>query len=60
VIVVTHDLRDVLGLADRVVGLADGRVAVDAPPEEAAAELPGLDVRVPESALTDRTAASEP
>ncbi|ELZ36857.1 energy-coupling factor ABC transporter ATP-binding protein [Halorubrum tebenquichense] len=47
VVVVTHDLRDVLALADRVVGLADGRVAVDAPPERAVADLPGLDVRVP-------------
>ncbi|OYR42450.1 energy-coupling factor ABC transporter ATP-binding protein [Halorubrum sp. Eb13] len=47
VVVVTHDLRDVFGIADRVVGLADGRVAVDAPPAEAAAALPGLDVRVP-------------
>ncbi|QAU12888.1 ABC transporter ATP-binding protein [Halorubrum sp. BOL3-1] len=47
VVVVTHDLRDVLALADRVVGLADGRVAVDASPERAADDLPGLDVRVP-------------
>ncbi|WP_050032767.1 energy-coupling factor ABC transporter ATP-binding protein [Halorubrum halophilum] len=55
VIVVTHDLRDVLGLADRVVGMADGRVAVDTAPEAAVAELPGLDVRVPES-FDDRPA----
>lgn len=48
VVVVTHDLRDVAALADRIVGLADGRVAVDAPPAEAVAALPGLDVRVPE------------
>ncbi|MGM0447501.1 MAG: energy-coupling factor ABC transporter ATP-binding protein [Methanobacteriota archaeon] len=48
VVVVTHDLRDVAALAARIVGLADGRVAVDAPPEEAVAALPGLDVRVPE------------
>jgi len=47
VIVVTHDLRDVLDLADRVVGLADGRIVVDAPPAEAVADLPGLGVRVP-------------
>ena len=51
VVVVTHDLRDVFGAADRVVGMADGRVAVDAPPDAAAESLPGLDVRVP-----DRTA----
>ncbi|WP_424014324.1 energy-coupling factor ABC transporter ATP-binding protein [Halorubrum xinjiangense] len=49
VVVVTHDLRDVAALADRIVGLADGRVAVDATPEEAISALPGLDVRVPES-----------
>ncbi|WP_418284229.1 energy-coupling factor ABC transporter ATP-binding protein [Halorubrum sp. DTA46] len=49
VIVVTHDLRDVFGLADRIVGLADGRVAVDAPPDEAAERLPALDVRVPDA-----------
>ena len=49
VVVVTHDLRDVAALADRIVGLADGRVAVDAPPEAAVESLPGLDVRVPES-----------
>ncbi|MGM0684199.1 MAG: energy-coupling factor ABC transporter ATP-binding protein [Halobacteriota archaeon] len=55
VIVVTHDLRDVLGLADRVVGLANGRVAVDATPEWAVAELPALDVRVLGGALTDRS-----
>ncbi|GAA0536106.1 ABC transporter ATP-binding protein [Halorubrum ejinorense] len=47
VIVVTHDLRDVAALADRIVGLADGRIAVDAPPEDAVESLPGLDVRVP-------------
>lgn len=54
VVVVTHDLRDVLPLADRVVGLADGRVAVDAPPERAVADLPGLDVRVPAAFEADR------
>ena len=47
VVVVTHDLRDVFGLADRVVGLVDGRVVVDAPPDEAATELPAIGVRVP-------------
>ncbi|WP_280586726.1 ABC transporter ATP-binding protein [Halorubrum sp. Boch-26] len=63
VIAVTHDLRDVLGLADRVVGLADGRIAVDAAPEAAVADLPGLEVRVPEPAVADRpgdVAASDP
>jgi biotin transport system ATP-binding protein len=53
VVVVTHDLRDVFGIADRVIGLADGRVAVDAPPAEAAASLPGLDVRVPDRTVDE-------
>ena len=47
VIVVTHDLRDALGLAHRVVGLSAGRIAVDDAPREAVEELPALDVRVP-------------
>ncbi|WP_435072849.1 energy-coupling factor ABC transporter ATP-binding protein [Halorubrum sp. HHNYT27] len=53
VVVVTHDLRDVLGMADRVVGLADGRIAVDDAPEAALATLPKLNVRVPEGARGD-------
>ncbi|WP_336024215.1 energy-coupling factor ABC transporter ATP-binding protein [Halobellus salinisoli] len=48
VVVVTHDLRDVLGPADRVVAMADGRVVVDADPETAVESLPEYDVRVPE------------
>ncbi|WP_135829885.1 energy-coupling factor ABC transporter ATP-binding protein [Halorussus halobius] len=47
VVLVTHDLRDALALADRVVALADGQVAVDAPPAEARDELPELGVRLP-------------
>jgi biotin transport system ATP-binding protein len=47
-VVVTHDLRDLLSRADRVVALADGRVAVDAAPDEALAELTDFGVRVPE------------
>lgn len=47
IVIVTHDLRDVLDLADRVVAMAEGRVVVDAPPEEAVASLPAYDVRVP-------------
>ncbi|MFC4551665.1 MULTISPECIES: energy-coupling factor ABC transporter ATP-binding protein [Halorussus] len=47
VVVVTHDLRDVWDLADRVIALDRGRIAVDAPPAEARERLPGLGVRVP-------------
>ncbi|WP_066413400.1 energy-coupling factor ABC transporter ATP-binding protein [Halorubrum aethiopicum] len=49
VVVVTHDLRDVLESADRVVGLADGRVVVDGPPDAAVPDLAGLGVRIPET-----------
>jgi biotin transport system ATP-binding protein len=49
VIVVTHDLRDVLSLADRVVAMADGRIAFDGSPEEARAGLGDLGVRVPDA-----------
>jgi len=47
VVVVTHDLRDVLDPADRVVAMADGRVVVDAPPDDAVGSLPAHGVRVP-------------
>jgi biotin transport system ATP-binding protein len=47
IIVVTHDPEHVFGLADRVVALTDGRVAVDEPPEEARGHLTDLGVPVP-------------
>lgn len=47
VIIVTHDLRDVIGMVGRVVVLDDGSVALDAPPDEARSALPGLGVRAP-------------
>lgn len=47
IVVVTHDLRDVSSLADRVVCLAEGRVVVDADPATARAELPRYGVQVP-------------
>ncbi|WP_049921361.1 energy-coupling factor ABC transporter ATP-binding protein [Halopiger djelfimassiliensis] len=47
VLLATHDLRDVLELADRVIAMGDGRVVVDDPPEQACEELAALDVRVP-------------
>ncbi len=48
IVVVTHDLRDVLSRADRVLGLRDGQVAVDTDPTSARHRLPDLGVRVPE------------
>jgi len=47
VVVVTHDLRGVLDLADRVVVVDDGRVALDAPPADAVESLADLSVRTP-------------
>ncbi|MFB6122114.1 MAG: energy-coupling factor ABC transporter ATP-binding protein [Haloferacaceae archaeon] len=46
VVVVTHDLRDVAALADRVVVMQDGRVALDAA-DPAPDELASLGVRPP-------------
>ena len=48
VVILTHDVRDVLERADRVVGLEAGEVAVNAPAAEAAEALEGIGVRVPE------------
>lgn len=45
VVVVTHDLRDVLALADRLVVLSSGRVVRDGAP--GSVELSGLGVRSP-------------
>ncbi|QCC46492.1 energy-coupling factor ABC transporter ATP-binding protein [Halobellus limi] len=53
VVIVTHDLRDVLGLADRVLAMADGRVAVDGAPGDVVDSLAGYDIRVPERAEAD-------
>lgn len=47
VVIVTHDLRDVFGLADRVVVLQDGAIALDATPEGAVENLTDLGVRAP-------------
>ncbi|WP_372910582.1 energy-coupling factor ABC transporter ATP-binding protein [Salinigranum sp.] len=46
VVVVTHDLRDVAALADRVVVLSEGRIALDAPDPDAD-RLAELGVRPP-------------
>ena len=56
IVIVTHDLRDVLDLADRVVAMAEGRVVVDAPPEAAVGSLPAYGVRVPGSGCGATTA----
>lgn len=47
VVVVTHDLRDMRSRADRVIGLRDGQIAFDVPPDTAGDRLPDIDVRVP-------------
>ena len=47
VVVVTHDLRDLLERADRVVALAGGEVVVDDDPERAVETLPDHGVRLP-------------
>lgn len=48
VVLVTHDVRDVHERADRIIGLQDGQVAVEGPPDDALADLAAIDVRVPE------------
>jgi biotin transport system ATP-binding protein len=45
VVVVTHDLRDVAELADRVVVMADGDVALSGPPAAVRDRLAAFDVR---------------
>ncbi|QLG48969.1 energy-coupling factor ABC transporter ATP-binding protein [Natrinema halophilum] len=48
VLLATHDLRDVCALADRVIAMQAGRIAVDGPPATALEELEGLEIRVPD------------
>lgn len=48
IVLVTHDVRDVISRTHRVVGLANGRVAVDGPPGGTMDPLEGIGVRVPE------------
>ena len=46
-VVVTHDVRDLADAADRVIGLSDGSVALDAAPGIALDRLEGVGVRDP-------------
>ncbi|HET7325594.1 MAG TPA: ABC transporter ATP-binding protein [Halococcus sp.] len=47
IVVVTHDLRDLFDLTDRIVVMNEGRVALDAGPETVRERLSGLGVRAP-------------
>jgi len=47
VVVVTHDLRDLTEIADRIVALVDGEIALDGPPSAVLDELDGVGVRDP-------------
>lgn len=47
IVVVTHDLRDLLALADRVLVMSEGRVALDDTPDAAREQLSEFAVRVP-------------
>jgi biotin transport system ATP-binding protein len=46
-VVVTHDLRDIWGLADRVVAMRDGEIALQGAPEEVRDALLDVGVRPP-------------
>ena len=47
IILATHDLRDLVGIADRVVGLARGEIVFDDSPMQVIGELERIGVRVP-------------
>ncbi len=47
IVVVTHDLRDLVERADRVVVLADGAIALDGPPASVCEQLPEYGVSAP-------------
>lgn len=47
IIIVTHDLRDVFNLADRLLVMRRGQVALDSPPKAAVSRLSELGVHAP-------------
>ena len=47
VVVATHDLRDVLEPADRLLVLEDGRITIDDDPDRALEDLDGESIRIP-------------
>jgi len=47
IVIVTHDLRDLLERADRIIAMADGTVVRDGPPEAVVETLPDVGVRAP-------------
>jgi biotin transport system ATP-binding protein len=55
VVIVTHDLRDVFHLADRVVVLQEGTVALDGTPDAVAQDLDALGVRPPAESSATQT-----
>jgi biotin transport system ATP-binding protein len=48
IVVVTHDLRDLLERADRLLALRDGQLVVDTIPDKAGRALADVNVRVPQ------------
>ncbi|MCU4754497.1 energy-coupling factor ABC transporter ATP-binding protein [Halobacteria archaeon AArc-curdl1] len=57
IIVATHDLRDLHAIADRIIAMHDGKIALDDEPERALASLEALDVRVPADVENQETRA---
>lgn len=47
IVLATHDLRDVIGYADRIIAIEDGMIAIDDDPVSALDQLEGKGVRIP-------------
>lgn len=56
VLLVTHDLRNLFAVTDRIVVLVEGSVAVDGPPDTVREDLAAFGVRAPESNGTETEA----